>query len=455
MSQHPHPQPRRSGTRSLWWVVVGVLACVLGGLVAYGLLTSDAEDAPVGPASQSPSVSGTPSPTCCGPEPSPSPSPSPSPTSEDLHPRGLAGSWLDEGYASGATEVSFEGLNARPVGLSADGSVYAFMLDDVLHGISTATGEQVWEFPSYLCSVGTREGVALCSSIEVPQDYFPGKTTAPLVGVDIAAGTVAYEVDAQFLPSDIRMVGSHDELAIYLVADHAASGALFGQIEVLALGPSGEVAWRHSTGIDDVLGQAALVEGGRLALLAGNVLQLIDLADGSMVFQQDSDDAFTDVQWDGFGVYTDGAGTAFFDWEGNELSNPAGGYAVQPFPYVFLGLTPTYPLEMLGIGVEKIPTSVMFSPDGEALLSDIGLQFNNRGEPIPSSNPLSVSPDGSVVAVMDNYDRPTIHRVSDGAVIAEFSTSNYVDTLVVDGYLSIQERSGEGEVGIRILLPKG
>lgn len=455
MSQYPHPQPRRSGTRTVWWVVVGVLACVLGGLVAYGMLASDGEPTPAGPASPSPSPSvgpspspsDSPSPVCCAP------SPSPSPTPDDLYPRGLAGSWLDEGYATGATEVSFEGMNALPVGLSADGAVYAFMLDDVLHGISTATGELVWDFPSYLCSVGTRDGVALCSSIDVPQDYFPSKTTAPLVGVDIATGSVAYEVAAQFLPTDIQLVGFHGDLGIYLVADHTARGSLFGAIEVLAIGPAGGVAWRHSTGIDDVLGQATLVEGGRLALLADGVLQLIDLADGSVVFEQESDDVSTDVYWDGFGVYSDGVGTAFFDWDGKQLSDPEDGYAVTPFPYVFQGVTPVYPLEMLDIGVEQFARPVMFSPEGEALLRDVGLQFDNPGEPISTSNPLSISPDGSVVAVMDNYDRPTLHRVSDGAAIAQFSTSNYADTLVVDGYVSIQEYDSAGDVGIRVLLP--
>lgn len=458
MSQYPYPQPRRSVTRIRWWAVIAVLACVLGGLIVFGALSSDGEPTPAGPASPSPSpsVSESPSPsstspTCCGP--SPAPSPSPSPTPDDLYPRGLAGNWLDEGYASGATEVFFEGLSPVPVGLSADGAVYAFMLDDVMHGISTATGELVWDFPTYLCSVGTRDGLALCSSIDVPQDYFRGKTTAPLVGVDIATGTVAFEVDSQFLPSDIRMVGVHDDMGIYLVSDHAASGALFGQIVVLAINPGGEVAWRHDTGIDDIVGQAALVEDGRLALLADGVLQLIDLADGSVVFHQDGDDVATDVQWDGFGEYTDGEGTAFFDWDGNQLSNPEDGYAADPFPYSFLGVTPAYPLEMLEIGVEQYASPVMFSPDGKELLRDIGLYFDNRGERISSSNPLSISPDGSVVAVMDNYGRPTLHRVSDGAVIAEFSTSNYVEAFVVDGYLSIQESSIEGDIGIRILLP--
>lgn len=458
------PSSRRFVSGSTTWWIVGGVAVFLAGLVATLWLLSGNGDESASQArpgttvdSSAPAGADASEESDDGPgglgeaatsdDPSPTPSPTPG-APPGVH--GPRGAWLDPRYADGGSPISVTGDAAFPVGLSRDGSVFAYTVDGATVGVSVPGGEARWRYESFKCSEGSWDGVALCSDTGDPEPHLGERTGAGLVGLDLTDGSVAFTVEEAMLPNRLRFAGSDASAAYFVFSDMVAPNAGGdGSLGAMALLPGGEVLWRTDLQRDDVATQTALVSDGRVALRHDQQqrITLLDRTTGAL--EATIEGEHLALQWDGYTSFPSGGDFTFHRWSGEEAgiaSSAQGSFGADPNPYFGWATTPVYSLEHLEIGRNETPTVVLAAPDGTEVVRTAPFELTARdGTSIDYSTIRSVDAGGQVVGVTDTRGEVRVHSLATGEALAAMSTSaDTADIFVLDGVLVAIQYAGTG-----------
>lgn len=360
------PPPEKKGRGALYAVIAAVVAVAL--IAGAFLLWPDGDDStestpsPVASTtspsesaepSDDPTADPTPSPTDTGAAPTPEPS-DPAGQPVTLHAES-AGHWLTPGYANGATITTIDGTRLFWYGTSADGSVLAYYDDFNLHGVSTATGDELWFFENRSCARGVWADLLLCS-------WNDGRSG--LEGIDVTTGEVRFTVGVDEQISGGEFIGS-DSTAAYYVLNTAWDEDPDDHF-VLATNTSGDVIWNQPIGQQGEVDQVVMASDNQLAILRAERrhVTVLDRAAGTVNLSRQIDTSDAYLQHDGYLLDFGYASATAFTWAGVEV-DMSGGYAY-PIPYSAWGASPSYLLEDL---LAEDAAIRVFGPEGEELLT--------------------------------------------------------------------------------------
>lgn len=363
------PPPERKGRGALFAIIAGIVAAAL--IAGAFFLWPDGDDGPdTSPSPTTVASSDAPSPSAePSDRPSDEPTPSPTetdeatPTPEPTNGAGQAvtmhaespGHWLHPGYADGATITPIDGTRMFWYGTSPDGAVLAYYDDFNLHGVSTATGDELWFIENRSCARGAWAGMLLCS-------WNDGRSG--LEGIDITTGDVKFTVGIDEQISGGEFIGSDSDAAYYVL--NTAWDEDPDDHFVLATNTSGEVIWNQPIGQQGEVDQVVMASDGQVAILRAERghITVIDRATGTVNLNREiaTKDAF--LQHDGYVLNFGYASATAFTWPGVEV-DLNGDYAY-PIPYTAWGATPSYLLDDLRSEDAAIR---VFGPEGEELVS--------------------------------------------------------------------------------------
>lgn len=357
---------------------------------------------------------------------------------------GDPGHWLLPEYADGATELKFEGEgDVRWVGFDDESSIIVvhYLSEMIAAGVSVPSGEEVWTYDTYSCSAGSWNGMALCAEGTDPLGARDAGQPLDLVMIDMSDGSEVDRFDIGALPDSIKYIGADDSRA-YFGVNNFLSAEGFGEAGLLALNLDGSLAWHSALDADGGITEYTLAAGDTIAMKYGfgGMLLLAERSSGSLIDQIVNDDGMT-IFWDGYGVYDSEsyAVGSLFSWDGSEL--PAPDKLIEAYPNFHVGISsPAYEIDALRTDDTTI---VVVGPDGERWYGGTGFDGlrGSSGAMIDAWYPVSVSPDGEVLAVENRGGSDvSIYSGHDGSVIIDLDTEITAPD-VVNGIISGQDRA--------------
>ncbi|MGV8846622.1 outer membrane protein assembly factor BamB family protein [Tessaracoccus sp.] len=214
-------------------------------------------------------------------------------------PHGGDTAFLSPSYAKGARELGMVAeTSASMVGASSDSSIVAVEVDSEVRGIDAATGTVVWTFPSYSCSLGSWDGIALC--VDSADQFAASQDEAPeIVGLDLATGAPTFRFTVEEAPRVMAFVGADEDRAYFTMSTEVETGN-----SVLAITSSGAVAWAMP--LDQSVLSAALVAENKIAFRLVSSLVVLDRQTGDPLVDQLVPDTTVELLWDGWMVYVPG-----------------------------------------------------------------------------------------------------------------------------------------------------
>ena len=372
--------------------------------------------------------------------------PSPYPSLPQITMHADEGEWAAAGYEGGNATISRVEDFVDLVGRSADGKVFAYGGTEGIVGISVATGEQVWTYPAHGCSEGTWNGIALCGDSMKPGELVQAGKSVPMVFLDLGTGKVTAKITGMELRArTIRFVAADDK-AGYFSINNFESDMAFGEVTMLAINAKGQGIWLHRTGVDHVATPIGLVAGNRVAIMAGtNGVYSFDRATGEGAASNAGGRYLASFYHD---VYSgiSGLTPAYFDYVGNEVSDP--GYTASIVPSRALPALADVTLEG-----DDFNITYAYGPDGTFLLQSDPASFSSNpalvaknGTTLPEGDIETISVDGKVVVYTDGK----LFSGETAEEIPGFRAAGVGDVRIVDGI--IVARNDDTNV-TRILLP--
>lgn len=458
------PEQRTRAWSGSMWLALALVVVVTAATALYAVLAlRDPSPDPVIIDPSPTTESAPPTPSATSPSTPSSPASAPPASAETLVvPHGNGGEFLSAAYAQGAKEHRIEGENrVELVGASADASVVAVKVDYEVRGIDSTTTETLWTYPSYSCSTGSWDGVVLCIDDADPGVVY-GDEIPDIVGVDLATGDVAFRFTPAGMPGYMQFIGSDDEHAFFTLTIRGSEGRLTdAQPGVLALDAGGAVAWLTLLDTDEAIWQAAMADGGTVAINLEDSVVLLERGTGAIALEhpvgEEEGFLMVDLLWDGWLAYMDDDALPYwvFDHSGDLVGKFS--YIDEFIPSsrtVSSTVVPVYSAEAITAGGRDRWERWAVSQEGERVVGEVGGRIvDAQGNHLATEFLFleGLSADGSLF--LSNRDTRSIHDARSGEVVGGFSpseSSGYASLL--DGIV-FQEMVVSGTSALLILLP--
>lgn len=446
MGRHP--------LRSAGWVAPAVVLATVAliGALTYGLLGLRSAPEPMVPVPPMPSASAMATEVV-----------TPGAPTAPAVPHGNGGEFLTPGYEQGVREFEVLGQGySKMVGASTDLRVVAVRVGNEVRGIDASTTQTVWSFPSYACSQGSWNGVALCVDDGDRGEFF--RTQIPdIVGIDLSSGESLFRFTPVGVPGDMRFIGSDDVHAYFIVTIEGSRKYLSsGQHHILALDAGGAVSWTTALETRGMIFRAALAAEDHVAIHLEETVVVLERSTGSVTLDKsvaESDGLLlTDLLWDGWLVVTEDDDDAkpykVFDHSGTILAEYAYVDEYVPSDMTVGGpVVPVYESEVLNRGGRSRQETWAVNSKGERVAGEVdGSIVDARGNHLAEGPDLmSTSADGALF--LSDLNTGSIHDVMSGKVIGGFSPKEKPGYLgILDGIVFEEMFTDRGRT-IFLLLP--
>lgn len=431
-------------------IVLGTIVFVLGTLSRSGDAVDPVTSPPVSVPAASPAESATPSET----EP-------PEGMLPPANPHASEGLFLSSAYAKGGKSVTVTGERyLEMVGASTDASIVAVNSDYELRGINAASSAAVWTYPSYSCSKGTWDGVALCADTDDPETASNGGPVPDIVGIDLATGKALFRFTPENMPGHMNFIGADDAHGYFRVSLLGVAGhEVFGKAHVLALDRDGSVAWMAPLEAEGVVLGAALVSDNQISINLEKSVVVLDRASGAITADVMTGDDLVILCWDGWSAYLfDERRNMIYDLKGVLVDEYTSINEFIPDFQSADGLSvPAYERGALD-GSESFEPTWGVTRDGTRAVADdaFGVIAPNQEYLVEGSGLAAVSGDGGLF--LSDLGLGTVHDSRDGTALASFPPLEgdvdpaLVDLGIVDGIV-VQNFSLFENDRVTVMLP--
>lgn len=373
---------------------------------------------------------------------------------------GNGGEFLSTAYEEGVREFEIEGHRTAMVGASTDGDVVAIIIDQEVRGIDAASSQTLWRFPSYACSEGSWEGVALCVDDD-ERGYRRSGQAPDLVGLDLATGDVAFRLATDGQPENMHFIGSDDARA-YFALMIGIRERPFETHHVLAVGVDGAVAWMTALDSEEWIYHAALAAGDHVVLEYEDTVTLLDRDTGAVALSRSVDEedglALMGILWDGWlALDVDGADEKaykVFDQSGTLVAEHVLVDEYVPSARTARSMAvPVLERDSLTRGGRILYEKWAVTREGERVVGEVmGRIVDTHGNTLAINTRLAgVSADGSLF--LSETNGRSIHDARSGRRIGGFSShAETGDPGMLEGIV-YQQTYEDGRSSIVLLLP--
>ncbi|MDO5736758.1 MAG: hypothetical protein Q4P15_09815 [Propionibacteriaceae bacterium] len=376
-------------------------------------------------------------------------------------PHNNGGAFLSPLYARGVRDFRVVGEGyGEMVGTSSDLKVVAILVGEELRGIDMETTQTLWTYPSFSCSQGSWDGVALCVDEDDSSAVYR-EGVRDVVGLDLSTGQEVFRFTPDGVPENFVFIGSDESHGYFTLGIHQEEGyTSFGQQHVVALDPAGAVVWMTPIDTDGMIYRAALTVNDRMILDIEDTIFVLERTSGSIVvkevFNETGGLQLLSLLWDGWLAAAPEGENHYkvFDLDGTLVDEL--GYVDEFIPSsLSVGGTATtvYGSESLDSGGQNKWEVWAVTATGERVVGSVGGRIvDTHGRHLAASGRLTgISADGSLF--LSDRNNASIHDAKTGKPLGGFAASDSANFVyMVDGIV-FQKLSGTSGTGIALLLP--